>query len=200
MVGRVPATKSFNVLIVGSPQSGKTCVFKRFESGSSPEASLNTYEPSVSVQEATNMIASPDGTDKKIRLKMVDTPGEDKFRRQFTSSYYCSAHAVLLVYDMGNKSMWEKVEGVPNTPSCQEWVDEIEHCAGHPERCVRFLIGTKVAGVPSIGNFGNCLAWKIFRDYCSLLLVMAERRADACSGHGNTELRMLSKWLISTRI
>jgi len=143
MVGRVPATKSFNVLIVGSPQSGKTCVFKRFESGSSPEASLNTYEPSVSVQEATNMIASPDGTDKKIRLKMVDTPGEDKFRRQFTSSYYCSAHAVLLVYDMGNKSMWEKVEGVPNTPSCQEWVDEIEHCAGHPERCVRFLIGTK---------------------------------------------------------
>jgi len=120
--------------------AGKTCMFRRFADKEVPAHNLGAYEPTVGADNAEQMMQL-EGVSQDIRLQMVDTAGDDKYRRHVTSSYYSSTHAVILVYDVNSKNMWEKVPEQEHTPTCEEWWKEIEQFA-HKD-AVKFLVGTK---------------------------------------------------------
>ena len=66
-----------------------------------------------------------------FQLQIWDTAGQERFRT-ITQSYYRSADAIVLVYDIGSADTFR---------SLPEWLVEIERYAG--KKVYRFLIGNK---------------------------------------------------------
>merc|ERR1712004_173180 len=63
---------------------------------------------------------------------MGDTAGQERFR-SITQSYYRSAHALILVYDVTNQ---------PTFDCCPDWLREIEEYAS--PKVLRVLVGNKI--------------------------------------------------------
>lgn len=66
-----------------------------------------------------------------VQLQIWDTAGQERFRT-ITQSYYRSADAIVLVYDVGCTDSFR---------SLTEWMREIEKYAG--KKVYKFLIGNK---------------------------------------------------------
>ena len=65
------------------------------------------------------------------QLQIWDTAGQERFRT-ITQSYYRSADAIVLVYDIGNLDTFR---------SLPEWMQEVERYAG--KQVYRVLVGNK---------------------------------------------------------
>jgi small GTP-binding protein len=65
----------------------------------------------------------------KVKLQIWDTAGQERFR-SITQSYYRSAHAIVLVYDVSCQ---------PSYDCLSEWLAEIEHYAN--QRVLKILVG-----------------------------------------------------------
>jgi len=62
-----------------------------------------------------------------------------------TSSYYAGADAIVLVYDTTARAMWEEVEGVPDSPTSENYADEIELCwRGSKDGKPKLLVASKI--------------------------------------------------------
>jgi len=70
--------------------------------------------------------------DDKIKLQIWDTAGQERFR-SITQSYYRSAHAIVLVYDVSCQ---------PSFDCLPEWLSEIEQYANR--KVLKILVGNKV--------------------------------------------------------
>lgn len=68
----------------------------------------------------------------KIKLQIWDTAGQERFR-SITQSYYRSAHAIVLVYDVACQ---------PSFDCLPEWLAEIESYANR--KVLKILVGNKV--------------------------------------------------------
>ena len=64
-----------------------------------------------------------------FQLQIWDTAGQERFR-SITQSYYRSAHALILVYDVSNQ---------PTFDCCPEWLREIEEYAS--PKVLKVLVG-----------------------------------------------------------
>ena len=64
-----------------------------------------------------------------LQLQIWDTAGQERFR-SITQSYYRSAHALILVYDVSNQ---------PTFDCCPEWLREIEEYAS--PKVLKVLVG-----------------------------------------------------------
>ena len=64
-----------------------------------------------------------------FQLQIWDTAGQERFR-SITQSYYRSAHALILVYDVSNQ---------PTYDCCPEWLREIEEYAS--PKVLKVLVG-----------------------------------------------------------
>ena len=69
--------------------------------------------------------------EKKIKLQIWDTAGEERFRT-ITTSYYKGAHAILIVFDITEKDSFEHVKN---------WVADIDKFA--KQGVLRILVGNK---------------------------------------------------------
>jgi len=69
---------------------------------------------------------------RKIKLQIWDTAGQERFR-SITQSYYRSAHALILVYDVSNQ---------PTFDCCPDWLREIEEYAS--PKVLKVLVGNKI--------------------------------------------------------
>ncbi|GAB5568837.1 ras-related protein Rab-19 [Prionailurus viverrinus] len=131
----------FKIILIGDSNVGKTCVVQHFKSGVYTETQQNTIGVDFTVRSL-----EIDG--KKVKMQVWDTAGQERFRT-ITQSYYRSAHAAIIAYDLTRRSTFESVP---------HWIHEIEKYGA--ANLVIMLIGNK------------CDMWEkrhvLFEDACTL--------------------------------
>nr|CAD2185231.1 unnamed protein product [Meloidogyne enterolobii] len=115
----------FKVVLVGNAGVGKTCLVRKFTQGVFPPGQSATIGVDF-------MIKTLNVNGDKIKLQIWDTAGQERFR-SITQSYYRSAHAIVLAYDVSCQ---------PTFDCINEWINEIEQYAN--KKALRILVGTKV--------------------------------------------------------
>jgi len=114
----------FKVVLVGNAGVGKTCLVRKFTQGIFPPGQSSTIGVDF-------MIKTVRVGEDKVKLQIWDTAGQERFR-SITQSYYRSAHAIVLVYDVSCQ---------PSYDCLPEWLAEIEHYAN--QRVLKILVGNK---------------------------------------------------------
>ncbi|KAB0404573.1 hypothetical protein E2I00_004847, partial [Balaenoptera physalus] len=99
----------FKIILIGDSNVGKTCVVQHFTSGVYTEAQQNTIGVDFTVR-------ALEINGKKVKMQVWDTAGQERFRT-ITQSYYRSAHAAIIAYDLTRRSTFESVP---------HWIHEIE--------------------------------------------------------------------------
>ncbi|RZC10185.1 ras-related protein Rab-30 [Asbolus verrucosus] len=115
----------FKVVLVGNAGVGKTCLVRRFTQGLFPPGQGATIGVDF-------MIKTVDVDNEKVKLQIWDTAGQERFR-SITQSYYRSAHALILVYDISCQ---------PTFDCLPDWLREIEEYAS--SKVLRILVGNKI--------------------------------------------------------
>ena len=115
----------FKVLLVGNSGVGKSSLFLRFVD----EIWEDSFVPTIGVDFKIKTLLIEE---KKIKLQIWDTAGEERFRT-IISSYYKGAHGILLVYDITLKESFE---------SLNDWLNEIKKNTS--KNIVKVLIGNKI--------------------------------------------------------
>ncbi|KAM9843350.1 ras-related protein Rab-26-like [Aulostomus maculatus] len=116
---------AFKVMLVGDSGVGKTCLLVRFKDGAFLAGS---FISTVGI-DFRNKVLDIDGV--KVKLQIWDTAGQERFR-SVTHAYYRDAHALLLLYDVTNKSSFDNI---------QAWLTEIHEYA--QQDVVLMLLGNK---------------------------------------------------------
>ncbi|PAV75479.1 hypothetical protein WR25_16232 [Diploscapter pachys] len=89
-------------MVLGDSCTGKTCLLVRYKDG----AFLNNNFISTVGIDYRNKVIELDG--KKIKLQIWDTAGQERFR-SVTAAYYRDADALLLVFDVSNRTSFENI-------------------------------------------------------------------------------------------
>ncbi|BFZ17346.1 hypothetical protein BsWGS_20385 [Bradybaena similaris] len=116
---------SCKVMLIGDSGVGKTCLLVRFKDGTFLSGS---FISTVGI-DFRNKVVDVEGT--KVKLQIWDTAGQERFR-SITRAYYRDAHALLLLYDVTNKTSFDNVRA---------WLGEINDYA--QEDVVIMLLGNK---------------------------------------------------------
>ncbi|XP_038556898.1 ras-related protein Rab-26-like [Micropterus salmoides] len=116
---------AFKVMLVGDSGVGKTCLLVRFKDGAFLAGS---FISTVGI-DFRNKVLNIDGV--KVKLQIWDTAGQERFR-SVTHAYYRDAHALLLLYDVTNKTSFDNI---------QAWLTEIHEYA--QQDVVLMLLGNK---------------------------------------------------------
>ncbi|CAI9743359.1 ras-related protein Rab-37-like isoform X4 [Octopus vulgaris] len=112
-------------ILVGDSGVGKTSLLVQFDQG---KFQAGSFAATVGIG-FTNKVVDIDGT--KIKLQIWDTAGQERFR-SVTNAYYRDAHALLLLYDVTNKTSFDNIRA---------WLTEINEYA--QEDVVIMLLGNK---------------------------------------------------------
>ncbi|KAL4714044.1 hypothetical protein ACJJTC_008398 [Scirpophaga incertulas] len=115
----------FTVMLLGDSGVGKTCMLVRFRDGT---FLAGNYISTVGI-DFRNKVVTVDGI--KVKLQIWDTAGQERFR-SVTHAYYRDAHALLLLYDVTNKSSFDNIRA---------WLGEIREYA--QDDVVIMLLGNK---------------------------------------------------------
>ena len=111
-------------IVIGDSSVGKSNILNYFKEGAFDEHS----QPSIGVQFISKNISIDE---KKFRLQIWDTAGQECFRAM-TKTYYKNSSCAFIVYDITDKESFDHV---------QYWMDECKKIA--PESILFVLIGNK---------------------------------------------------------
>ncbi|XP_007482752.1 ras-related protein Rab-37 isoform X1 [Monodelphis domestica] len=124
-----PSSPSYDlagkVMLLGDSGVGKTCFLIHFKDGAFLSG---TFIATVGI-DFRNKVVTVDGT--KVKLQIWDTAGQERFR-SVTHAYYRDAQALLLLYDITNKSSFDNIRA---------WLTEIHEYA--QKDVVIMLLGNK---------------------------------------------------------
>lgn len=115
----------FKYIIIGDPSVGKSCILNQFLNG----AFTDDYDITVGVEFGAKTI---DIGNKKVKLQIWDTAGQDSFK-SITRAYYRGAAAALICYDITCSESYENL---------YSWLEECK-TNGNPEMTL-LLIGNKI--------------------------------------------------------
>ncbi|XP_073984551.1 ras-related protein Rab-37-like isoform X2 [Rhodnius prolixus] len=115
----------FTVMLLGDSGVGKTCILVRFRDN----LFLSGNFISTVGIDFRNKVVLVDET--KVKLQIWDTAGQERFR-SVTHAYYRDAHALLLLYDVTNKTSYDNIRA---------WLGEIREYA--QDDVVIMLLGNK---------------------------------------------------------
>ncbi|XP_044894608.1 ras-related protein Rab-30 isoform X1 [Felis catus] len=132
----------FKIVLIGNAGVGKTCLVRRFTQGLFPPGQgatigvdfmiktveINGEKVKVSERLSNLSMATQEGRE----LQIWDTAGQERFR-SITQSYYRSANALILTYDI---TCEESFRCLP------EWLREIEQYASN--KVITVLVGNKI--------------------------------------------------------
>lgn len=132
----------FKVVLVGNAGVGKTCLVRRFTQGLFPPGQGATIGVDFMIKTVEvdnekvkvsicNMFFLQIQLQILFQLQIWDTAGQERFR-SITQSYYRSAHALILVYDISCQ---------PTFDCLPDWLREIEEYAS--SKVLRILVGNK---------------------------------------------------------
>lgn len=116
---------TYKLVILGDSGVGKTCLLLKFRDNTFLSGN---FISTVGI-DYRNKVVDIDGT--KVKLQIWDTAGQERFR-SVTHAYYRDAHALLLLYDVTNKSSFENIRA---------WLGEIKEYA--QDDVVIMLLGNK---------------------------------------------------------
>jgi Ras-related protein Rab-30 len=114
----------FKVVLIGEAGVGKTCLVKRYCQGVFPVAQSATIGVDF-------MIKTVDVNGEQIKLQIWDTAGQERFRT-ITQSYYRSANAIVIVYDIANQPSFDRLV---------DWMRELKQHIN--DKVILFLVGNK---------------------------------------------------------
>ena len=120
----------FKLIIIGETGTGKSCLVRQY---TEPNYYFeNVHDVTIGVDFSVKM-SNIEINDKKYNIKtqIWDTAGQETFR-SITASYYRNTAAILLVFDLGNRQSFNKID---------YWISQIERNATHNPPI--FLIGNK---------------------------------------------------------
>lgn len=114
----------FKFVIVGDSGVGKSNIILRF----TDDNFSFSYQPTIGVDFKIKTFTVDNSV---IKLQLWDTAGQERFKN-IANTYYKGAHAIMLVFDITNRSSFSAVE---------KWMDEVEKYSD----CLlaRILIGNK---------------------------------------------------------
>lgn len=112
----------FKIVIIGDATVGKSSIIKRFIDNTFTKS----CESTIGVDCKIKII---DNNNKKIKIKIYDTAGQERFY-SITSSYYKGVDAIIIAFDLTNRKSFENVK---------KWY----HDSSLINSCPKFLIGTK---------------------------------------------------------
>jgi small GTP-binding protein len=115
---------TFKFILVGDSSVGKTAICKRFCQGDFDQ----DEPPTVAVEFGAKTVQVDD---KKIKLNIWDTAGQEKFR-SMTRAYFRSSAAVFLVFDVSNRVSFTSIDS---------WLKDAQKMT--PANSVKYLIGNK---------------------------------------------------------
>ncbi|KAK9504713.1 hypothetical protein O3M35_010982 [Rhynocoris fuscipes] len=113
------------VMLLGDSGVGKTCLLVRFRDNMFLSGN---FISTVGI-DFRNKVVTVD--DSKVKLQIWDTAGQERFR-SVTHAYYRDAHALLLLYDVTNKTSFDNIRA---------WLGEIREYA--QDDVVIMLLGNK---------------------------------------------------------
>ena len=114
----------FKILLLGDSGVGKSCIILRYIENNFSTNLMN----SIGVDFKLKNIELDN---KKIKLQIWDTAGQERFRT-ITTSYYKGAHAIIICFDITDRSSFEHV---------RNWMADIDKFA--KEGVLRILVGNK---------------------------------------------------------
>ncbi|KAF3817291.1 ras-related protein Rab-37 isoform X2 [Mirounga leonina] len=101
-----PCSPSYDVtgkvMLLGDSGVGKTCFLIQFKDGAFLSG---TFIATVGI-DFRNKVVTVDGV--RVKLQIWDTAGQERFR-SVTHAYYRDAQALLLLYDITNKSSFDNI-------------------------------------------------------------------------------------------
>jgi small GTP-binding protein len=118
------APVSYKLIVIGSSGVGKTCLLHRLTKGAFDSESA----PSVGVKFQAFPLAIDD---KRVKLQIWDTVGQERFHAQ-SKSYYRNAVGVVLVFDITTRATFDDLAA---------WLGEV-HALCDPNAVVQ-LVGNK---------------------------------------------------------
>ena len=101
---------TYKIILIGDSSVGKTCIFKKLTLGTYSDKNIST----IGVDRKSFIIElkiNEDGEeiDKSFRIQLWDTAGQERYR-SITKGYYKDSQALLLIYDITNKSTFDNVD------------------------------------------------------------------------------------------
>ena len=117
----------FKVITLGDSGVGKTSIITRYTSGTFKEHRLSTAGSVFHFKD----VVLKDGT--KIKLKLIDTAGQEKYRAM-AKSYYKNAQGILLIFSYDSKKSFDHME---------KWLESFKDNVSDQEGIPLFLIGNK---------------------------------------------------------
>lgn len=117
--------EKIQLIIVGESSVGKTSLLYKYTQG----VFTNQHLATVGLEYFTK---EEKVEDKVIRVKIWDTAGQEQYK-SLTRNFYRNSDGVIIVYDVTNKSSFEKV---------QEWVQSINDNTDKNIKMV--LVGNKI--------------------------------------------------------
>ena len=116
----------FRIITVGDSGVGKTSIIRRYVHSIYDDDSLSTIGVSFSYKEVVR------GKDK-IKLKLVDTAGQEKFK-SLTKSYFKNTDVVLFVFALDDKVSFNNIK---------EWIELFIQNNSRDKEVLKYLVGNK---------------------------------------------------------
>ena len=114
----------FKYIIIGDAAVGKSNLLLRF----AQDDFKSEYQLTIGVEFGAKNI---DVNNKKIRLQIWDTAGQENYR-SITRAYYKNSACAIVVYDISNRESFEHIEG---------WIEDC--LAQSPKTVFMVLVGNK---------------------------------------------------------
>eukprot|EP01083_Nonionella_stella_P075720 205932_1 len=115
----------FKVVLLGEGRVGKTSILLRYINGSFSEKQTSTFQ--ASYQEKILNIGN-----NSVSLAIWDTAGQERFHA-LAPIYYRDSNAAILVFDITDKTSFQKV---------QNWIDELRKIVG--KDIILFIAANKI--------------------------------------------------------
>ncbi|XP_048882559.1 ras-related protein Rab-42b [Brienomyrus brachyistius] len=180
----------FRIIMLGDSTVGKSSLIKRY----TEDQFLESINQTVGVDFYVHFLEVEPGV--TIKLQFWDTAGQERFR-SVTRSYYRNSVGGLLVFDLGNRASFERIQG---------WYDEVRERV-QPHSVLFVLVGNKTdledEGLRQVGREeAELLAGKLGAPYVEASAKGGERVAEAFEllarrvyqGLRNGEVQMREGW------
>ncbi|MFH4983326.1 hypothetical protein AB6A40_010035 [Gnathostoma spinigerum] len=120
------AITTLKILIIGESGVGKSSLMLRFVD--------NTFDPEIAATIGVDFRVTSMSVDgNRVKLAIWDTAGQERFRT-LTASYYRGAQGIICVYDVSNRSSFDRLD---------HWLYEAETYSTKYD-AVKMLIGNKI--------------------------------------------------------
>ena len=101
---------TYKIILIGDSSVGKTCVFKKLTLGTYSDKNIST----IGVDRKSFIIKlkineNGEEIEKSFCIQLWDTAGQERYR-SITKGYYKDSQALLLMYDITNKSTFESLD------------------------------------------------------------------------------------------